>query len=144
MADQNVEGYAGDLTPEETWEILKNEESAVLIDVRSQAEWSFVGVTDLSSLSKEALSIEWKSFPGMVDNPNFVDQVSAACPDKNAKIFSLCRSGQRSIATSKALTNAGFSQCYNILEGFEGDTDDAAHRGHTGGWKFRGLPWKQN
>ncbi len=147
MADESVEGYAGDLTPEETWEILKSEESAVLIDVRSAAEWAYVGVTDLSSIGKETQAIEWKSFSasdGMVQNLNFADQVKTICPDPNAKVLSLCRSGVRSIATSKVLTEAGFTQAYNVLEGFEGDKDATDHRGQVGGWKVRGLPWKQS
>ena len=73
MADETVEGYAGNLTPEETWEILKTEKDAVLVDVRSAAEWVYVGMVDLSSIGKEDAKIEWKSFSagGMVENPNF-------------------------------------------------------------------------
>jgi rhodanese-related sulfurtransferase len=146
VANMNVEGYAGDLTAEESWEVLKSEENAVLVDVRSAAEWSYVGITDLSSLGKETAAIEWKRFSGdgMVENPTFVEQVKAACPNPEAKVLSLCRSGVRSIATSKALTEAGFTQAYNVLEGFEGDKDTTEHRGQIGGWKFHGLPWKQN
>ena len=145
MANETVEGYAGDLSPEETWEILKNEEDAVLVDVRSAAEWAYVGMVDISSLGKEDAKIEWKSFSagGMVENSDFAAQVAEISPNKDAKILSLCRSGVRSIATSKTLTEAGFSQAYNVLEGFEGDKDNAEHRGQTGGWKMRGLPWKQ-
>lgn len=145
MADENVEGYAGNLTPEEAWEIMKSEENAVLIDVRSGAEWAYVGMVDLSSLGKQDVKIEWKAFSNgvMAENPNFVAEVTAACPDKAAKVLSLCRSGVRSIATSKVLTEAGFAQAYNVLEGFEGDKDTQEHRGQTGGWKHRALPWKQ-
>ncbi len=144
MADETVEGYAGDLTPEETWEILKNEESAVLIDVRTAAEWNYVGVADLSSLSKEQLTISWVTFPGNQKNENFVTEVESVCLDKEAKVISICRSGVRSIATSKTLTEAGYTQAYNVLEGFEGNKNDDEHRGNVGGWKVRGLPWKQN
>jgi len=144
VADETVEGYAGDLTPEETWEILKNEESAVLIDVRTAAEWNYVGVADLSSLSKEQLTISWVTFPGNQKNENFVTEVESVCLDKEAKVISICRSGVRSIATSKTLTEAGYTQAYNVLEGFEGNKNDDEHRGNVGGWKVRGLPWKQN
>jgi rhodanese-related sulfurtransferase len=147
VAGENVEGYAGDLTPEETWDILKNEPNAVLVDVRSAAEWKFIGVPDLASIGKATACIEWKSYPGagdsMVEKTDFTDLVKAACPDPDAKIISLCRSGQRSITTSKILTAAGFNFCYNVLEGFEGNMDDDKHRGQTGGWKVRGLPWMQ-
>ena len=144
MIDTNVEGYAGNTTPTETWKILKNDEYSILIDVRSAAEWAYVGVTDLASIDKEAITIEWKSFPNMVINPDFINQVKQVCASPEIKIFSLCRSGQRSVATSRVLTEAGFKNCYNVLEGFEGDKDIKEHRGCNGGWKFCGLPWKQN
>ena len=143
MVNTKVEGYAGDITSIEAWEILRNDKSSLLIDVRSEAEWAYVGVTDLVSINKEAATIEWKSFPNMTINPNFVNQVRNICISPEVIIFSLCRSGQRSIATSRALTEAGFKNCYNVLEGFEGDKDSKEHRGHSGGWKFYGLPWKQ-
>ena len=144
MAEKEAAVYAGDLTPEETWEILKNEQSAVLIDVRTAAEWNYVGVADLTSLGKEQLTISWVTFPGNLKNENFVAEVEAACPDKDAKVISICRSGVRSISSSDALTKAGYTQAYNVLEGFEGNKDDTSHRGSVGGWKVRGLPWKQN
>ena len=143
MVNTKVEGYAGDITSIEAWKILKNDKSSLLIDVRSEAEWAYVGVADLVSINKEAATIEWKSFPNMTINPNFVNQVQKICISPEVIIFSLCRSGQRSIATSRALTEAGFKNCYNVLEGFEGDKDNKEQRGQSGGWKFYGLPWKQ-
>ena len=143
MVNTKVEGYAGDMTSIEAWKILKNNKSSLLIDVRSEAEWTYVGVTDLRDINKKAATIEWKSFPNMTINPNFVNEVRKICPSPEIIIFSLCRSGQRSIATSRALTEAGFENCYNVLEGFEGDKDNNEQRGQSGGWKFYGLPWKQ-
>ncbi|HPT57685.1 MAG TPA: rhodanese-like domain-containing protein, partial [Casimicrobium sp.] len=55
----------------------------------------------------------------------------------------LCRSGVRSVASAKRATELGVT-AYNILEGFEGDPDGTAHRGTRGGWRYRGLPWRQN
>ena len=144
MADKNTDGYAGDITPREAWKMLQIEENVILVDVRSAAEWTYVGVTDLSSLGAEAAAIEWKSFPHMEENKNFISQVKKICPNSNTIILSLCRSGQRSIASSQALTKSGYKQCYNVLEGFEGDIDSTQHRGNSGGWKFCGLPWKQS
>jgi rhodanese-related sulfurtransferase len=143
MINTEVEGYAGDISPIEAWEILKSDKTSILIDVRSEAEWAYVGVTDLASINKEAATIEWKSFPDMTINQDFLKQVRAICTSPEVIIFSLCRSGQRSIATSRALTEAGFENCYNVLEGFEGDKDNNEQRGQSGGWKFYGLPWKQ-
>lgn len=144
MKNINVEGYAGDISPIEAWDILRTHENSIMIDVRTSAEWNYVGMVDLSSLGKEVSQIEWKIFPNMTINPNFIEQVKKICTNTEVKIFSLCRSGQRSISTSKVLTRAGFKECYNVLEGFEGDKDDHGHRGHLGGWKFHDLPWKQN
>ena len=143
MINTKVDGYAGDITPVETWETLKNDERSILIDVRSAAEWAYVGITDLETIHKEAAKIEWKIFPNMAINPVFINQVKVICDSPDIKIFSLCRSGQRSIETSRILTEVGFKKCYNVLEGFEGNMDNNKHRGYSGGWKFHGLPWKQ-
>ena len=143
MINPKANGYAGDITPLEAWDTLKNDKNSLLVDVRSAAEWAYVGVVDLSRLDKETIFIEWKSFPEMLVNQNFVEQMEETCPDHETTIISLCRSGQRSIATSKALTKAGYKNSLNLLQGFEGDKNGDQHRSHIGGWKFCGLPWKQ-
>jgi len=138
-----AEGYAGDLTPAETWNLLAAEPGAVLIDVRTDAECNYVGVTDLAALGKEQINISWLTFPDNVKNENFVAEVRTAFPNPETTILFLCRSGQRSASAAKAMTEAGYSNCFNIAEGFEGDKDDANHRGTKNGWKVRGLAWKQ-
>ena len=143
MFEDDSSHYAGDVTPEEAWEILKKDKSAVLIDCRTDAEWSYVGQTDLSGLRKEQLRIAWKKFPSMEINATFAEEITAACPDKETKVLMMCRSGVRSIDAAIAATEAGYVRAYNILEGFEGEKDALGHRGNTGGWKHRGLPWKQ-
>ena len=143
MPEDGARRYAGDVTPEEAWDILKTDKSAVLIDCRTHAEWSYVGQTDLSGLHKEQLNIAWKDFPTMEINPAFADEIAAACPDKQTKLLRMCRSGLRSIDAAIAATEAGYGRAYNILEGFEGEKDANGHRGNTGGWKYRGLPWRQ-
>ncbi|MEQ8666988.1 MAG: rhodanese-like domain-containing protein [Rhodospirillales bacterium] len=135
--------YAGDRTPQQTWDILEKEPRAVLVDCRTEAEWAFVGFPVLDAIDKQPLFVEWLSYPAMKPNPVFVDAVSAEVPEKDAPILFLCRSGQRSQAAAAALTKAGYTACYNILEGFEGDKDASGCRGTLGGWKMRGLPWKQ-
>jgi len=145
LADGNAgaDGYAGDITPQEAWDMLENDKDAVLVDVRTDAEWSYVGITDLSAIGKETQFIAWKVFPSMDVNPGFVAGVEAVSPNKDAPVLSICRSGVRSISSSKALTEAGFTKAYNVTEGFEGDKDPSDHRGSVGGWKVRGLPWRQ-
>lgn len=136
-------GYAGDKTPQETWAVLTDTPGAVLVDVRCDAEWAFVGTPDLSSLNKALCLAAWKHFPGMTNNDDFVATVQSHAPDKDAPLLFICRSGQRSIAAAKALTSAGYTNCYNVLEGFEGDKDAEDCRGTVGGWKVAGLPWTQ-
>ncbi|MBO1756154.1 rhodanese-like domain-containing protein [Allobranchiibius sp. CTAmp26] len=139
------EGYAGDLTPQQAWELLAAHEDAVLVDVRTGAEWAYVGVPDIADLGRETEFVEWVSFPDGASNPHFVDDVreaGLAAGDGRPVVF-LCRSGQRSIGAAKAATAAGLGPAYNVLDGFEGGLDDAGHRG-GGGWRAAGLPWKQS
>lgn len=135
--------YAGDLGPRECWEILENDTKAVLIDVRTDAEFAYVGVPDLTSIGKDTKFVSWVLFPKNEANPQFIEQLAAVAPDRDARILFLCRSGIRSRFAAAAVTKAGYRHCYNILEGFEGDRDSAGHRSSIGGWKMSRLPWVQ-
>lgn len=128
-------GYAGDVSPQLAWQWVQAG-VAVLVDVRSDAEREWVGYVP------GALAVAWKQWPGMVPNPGYDDGVRQAAAD-GRKLVLLCRSGVRSIAAAKRATELGLV-AYNILEGFEGDPDSQAHRGRQGGWRFHGLPWRQN
>ncbi len=135
--------YAGDITPHEAWKLLSENSDAALVDVRTAAEWRFVGVPDLSSLRREPIRIEWSRADG-TRNEGFVDDLLAAgiTPGQRPVVF-LCRSGNRSIGAAEAATAAGIAPSYNILDGFEGNLDEEKHRGGTG-WKAVGLPWTQS
>lgn len=135
--------YAGDLSPEQAWELVQSDPSAVLVDVRTRAEWSYVGVPDLTSLAKDVALAEWTTFPDGIRNPVFLDEVAAAVAGPAVPVLFLCRSGVRSVAAAEAATAAGYTAAYNILGGFEGPPDEEGHRGRTAGWKAAGLPWKQ-
>jgi rhodanese-related sulfurtransferase len=135
--------YAGDLAPGEAWQMLESDPRATLVDVRTTAEWQFVGMPDLSGLDKRAAPIEWQQFPGGQRNAQFLDQLAGLDLAPDAPVLFLCRSGGRSRAAAIAATAAGFTKAYNISEGFEGDCDQARHRGSVGGWKVAGLPWQQ-
>lgn len=135
--------YKGDLTPDETWALLKSDEKAQLIDVRSDAEWTFVGTPDLSSLGRKTILLSWQIFPGMARNERFEDTLADAL-DKDAPLAFICRSGARSAAAASAMTARGFSNCFNVSTGFEGDGNADSHRGQTNGWKADGLPWRQS
>ncbi len=137
--------YAGDVSAEEAWRVLGENPQAVLIDVRTRAEWSYVGLPDLTPVGKEPLLAEWQTFPTMAVNAAFSGDVAAAlgAERKDVPVLFLCRSGARSKAAAVALTAQGFSRCYNVAGGFEGDLDQDRHRGHRNGWKAAGLPWAQ-
>ena len=137
------EGYAGDVTPIEAWEILKGDSSAILIDVRTDAEWGYVGLPDLSSLGKQPALISWQLFPSMAVNQDFVGEVERAMANKDAPLILLCRSGARSKSSAQALTARGYRACFNVLDGFEGPPDGTRHRGAVAGWKASGLAWRQ-
>jgi rhodanese-related sulfurtransferase len=131
------------VTPAVAWKILGEVGEAVLIDVRTRAEWNYVGVPDLASLDKKPGLVEWQVFPSMQVNPEFVDALSGALADKAVPLLFLCRSGVRSVAAAKAMSAAGYSMCFNVADGFEGPLDAQGKRGATRGWKAAGLPWRQ-
>ncbi|MEV0947899.1 rhodanese-like domain-containing protein [Rhodococcus sp. NPDC049939] len=136
--------YSGDITPERAWELLRDNPGAALVDVRTDAEWKYVGVPDISSLGRQTLLIEWVTYPAGARNDKFVDQLKEAgvTGGENAPVLFLCRSGQRSIGAAEAATAAGIRPSYNVLDGFEGALDAEGHRGAEG-WRARGLPWRQ-
>lgn len=135
--------YAGDVTPEAAWQELARNKGARLIDVRTQPEWSFVGVPDLSSLGKKVALTAWQVYPGMAVDGDFAAKVRAQMGDAGGPFYFICRSGARSRAAAIAVTEAGLGPCFNVAGGFEGDKDSASHRGKSNGWKVAGLPWTQ-
>lgn len=140
----------GGVGPAEAWDILATEKTARLIDVRTQAEWGFVGVPDVSELGHTLICVEWASYPGMSQNPHFVDAVMTELGGEGpGKLLFLCRSGVRSLHAALAVTeycsaNGTPVTCLNVVEGFEGDLDPNGHRGFRNGWKHRGLAWRQS
>ena len=134
--------YAGDLTPQQAWDLLASDEGAVLVDVRTDAEWRYVGIPDDAALDGRAALVEWVSYPSGQPNPRFLQQLADAGVTAGRPVVFLCRSGVRSIAAARAATAAGLGPAYNVLEGFEGDVGPDGHRGHTG-WRAAGLPWRQ-
>ena len=127
-------GYAGDVSPQLAFDWMQSGE-AVLVDVRTDAEREWVGRVP------GAVPVAWKHWPGMALNTAFDEALKAVVP-AGKKVVLLCRSGVRSIAAAKRATELGI-EAYNILEGFEGDPDEQAHRGRQGGWRFHQLPWQQ-
>lgn len=145
MSTERAHSYAGDVSPLEAWKLLSDNPNAVLVDVRTDAEWRFVGVPDLSSLGREVVFLEWNTSDGR-HNPDFADQlrrqIEPAPAGQERPVLFLCRSGNRSIGAAEVATQLGITPAYNVLDGFEGHLDANGHRGETG-WRAIGLPWKQ-
>ena len=137
-------------SPIESWTKLAEDPNAILVDVRTHAEWSFVGLPDLSALNKKPILLEWKSYPGMDANHDFENGLSEALGEAEpSEILFLCRSGQRSLAAAQLMQDLFQAQsrdikCVNVAEGFEGDLDSQNRRGGLNGWKARGLAWRQS
>ncbi|MDB5413781.1 MAG: uncharacterized protein JWR10_2116 [Rubritepida sp.] len=132
-----------DVSPTEAWTALETDPNAVLVDVRTDAEWNFVGVPDLSPLGKQVVTIPWQMFPSMQLNANFVEHLRKAGVTADSQVYYLCRSGARSLAAGQAAQMAGLPHAYNVADGFEGPVDGEGHRGHVAGWKASELPWRQ-
>ena len=135
--------YAGDLGPLEAYDLLVRNPDAVLVDVRTRAELTYVGLPDLTALGKDVVRVEWQRFPDGAQNHAFLDELAAAGVDPEQPVLFICRSGVRSAAAAETVSRAGFVRAYNVLEGFEGPLDARGHRG-VGGWRAAGLPWRQS
>ncbi len=134
----NALPYAGAVTPQEAFDLLQADSNVLLVDVRTGAERDWVGRVAISDLQHQ--SVQWSLYPGGTPNPDFLAQLSAVASEDTPILF-LCRSGVRSRHAAKLATENGYTQCYDILEGFEGDKDAEGHRKSVGGWCKAGLPW---
>jgi rhodanese-related sulfurtransferase len=126
-------GYAGDIGAVEAWKLLEQKADAVLVDVRTPQEWEQIGLPDLASLGKVALRLSWMILPSGETNSQFVSEFSQLQVADDTPVLLLCRSGARSLAAAKALTQRGYSRCFNVAGGFEGPN----------GWKANQLPSKR-
>jgi rhodanese-related sulfurtransferase len=147
MSVQNGNEAVDAVDVEATWQHLASHPGSQLIDVRTRAEWTYVGIPDLGTIGKRAVLIEWQAFPDQTVDPRFAerlaDELRALDVQLDDDLFFICRSGSRSLAAAKAMAAAGYSACHNVAGGFEGALDDERHRGSIGGWKAAGLPWIQ-
>jgi rhodanese-related sulfurtransferase len=147
LVENSQSVHIEDVSVHDTWARLEADPRAVLVDVRTRAEWAFVGIPDLSPLGRQVLTLEWQSFPDSRIDPNFADRVEAALraagTEKTDEVFFICRSGGRSRMAADVMAAAGYRRCHNVAEGFEGPLDGTRHRGQLAGWKAAGLPWVQ-
>lgn len=131
------------VSPRQAWEALGTDPKAQMVDVRTDAEWAYVGLPDLTTTGKQPVLIPWQRFPSMQVNEGFVEQLREAGFKPEHRIYFLCRSGVRSLAAAAAANEAGFPHAYNVADGFEGPPDAEGHRGGLAGWKADELPWRQ-
>jgi rhodanese-related sulfurtransferase len=129
--------------PSQTWEALKTNPEAQLVDVRTDAEWNFVGVPNLEEAGKQTVLIQWQVYPSMQRDPAFEDRLKRAGFTPDHHLYFICRSGVRSLAAAEAARAAGFPHVFNVADGFEGPVDSNGRRGGTAGWKAEELPWVQ-
>lgn len=132
-----------EVTPAEAWQALNDDPRAMLVDVRTDAEWTYVGMPDLSAAGKSVVAIGWQVFPSMAVNGSFVAALREAGLSPEHRLHFLCRSGVRSLAAARAAHAAGFPEVFNIRDGFEGPADARGHRRTVAGWIASGLPWRQ-
>lgn len=147
VVGQSICGRVEDIGVAEVWDRLRNDSGSVLIDVRTRAEWAFVGLPDLTQIGKQPVLVEWQTFPDNREDSRFVEKLSSTLKDmgatQDAQLFFICRSGSRSRRAAQTMMAAGYASCINVADGFEGPLDTDHRRGRTGGWKAAGLPWAQ-
>ena len=147
MSYHSGAGYAGDLLAIDAYGFLTSDPASILIDVRTQAEWAYVGAPDIKSLGKSPVFLEWQSYPSMQVDERFAERLGtilrSAGVERGAPLVFLCRSGARSRRAAVAMTDSGWAPCFNVSDGFEGPLDGSGRRGGVGGWKAGGLPWMQ-
>lgn len=147
MSAQTCQKAVDDVDVGMVWETLTSSPRSQLVDVRTRAEWTYVGIPDLASVGKRPVLVEWQTFPDQTVDPRFAERLAGELkalgvgPDDD--LFFICRSGSRSRAAAEAMAAAGY-RAYNVGGGFEGPLDDERHRGSVVGWKAAGLPWQQS
>lgn len=136
--------YAPQIEPKNAYDVLSKDENSFLVDVRTMPEWAYTGVANLSEINKKVITISWLNFPNMAANNNFSAEFLGAIPDKNSKIFFICKTGGRSQDAANNMMQIGYKNCFNITNGYEGDLNEKNQRSSINGWRASGLPWHQN
>lgn len=130
--------YAGAVTPQEAYALLQANPTVKLVDVRTDAERDWVGRVAIDPA--QHVTVQWNLYPGGARNPDFMEQLRQSTGQGDTLLF-LCRSAGRSKSAARLATEQGYTRCFDILEGFEGEKDSAGHRKTVNGWCQAGLPW---
>jgi len=147
LSTQTGDRAVDDVDVEAVWKTLQSSPRSQLVDVRTRAEWTYVGIPDLRPVGKRTVLVEWQTFPDQAVDPRFAERLAGELKALGVQLdddlFFICRSGSRSLAAAKAMAAAGYRACHNVACGFEGPLDDERHRGSVRGWKAASLPWQQ-
>ena len=147
MSTQTGDRAVDDVDVEAVWKTLQSSPRSQLVDVRTRAEWTYVGIPDLGPVGKRTVLVEWQTFPDQAVDPRFAERLAGELKALGVQLdddlFFICRSESRSLAAAKAMAAAGYRACHNVACGFEGPLDDERHRGSVRGWKAASLPWQQ-
>ena len=147
MSTQTGDRAVDDVDVEAVSKTLQSSPRSQLVDVRTRAEWTYVGIPDLGPVGKRTVLVEWQTFPDQAVDPRFAERLAGELKALGVQLdddlFFICRSGSRSLAAAKAMAAAGYRACHNVACGFEGPLDDERHRGSVRGWKAASLPWQQ-
>ncbi|MGH6832452.1 MAG: rhodanese-like domain-containing protein [Methyloceanibacter sp.] len=148
LSAQTDDKAVDDVEVETVWKTLQSSPRSQLVDVRTRAEWTYVGIPDLTPVGKRTVLVEWQTFPDQAVDPRFAERLAGELKALGVQLgddlFFICRSGTRSLAAAQAMAAMGYRACHNVACGFEGPLDDGRHRGDVAGWKAAGLPWQQS
>ena len=148
LSAQTGDKAVDDVDLEMVWKTLQSRPRSQLVDVRTRAEWTYVGIPDLAPVGKRTVLVEWQTFPDQAVDARFTERLAGELKALGVQLdddlFFICRSGSRSLAAAKAMAAIGYRACHNVACGFEGPLDDGRHRGDSAGWKAAGLPWQQS
>lgn len=143
------------LTAQDAYELKRDEDRALFIDIRSLAEINFLGMPTVADahIEYQRLDVNSRFDPKRANftlspNHSFVDEVKVLVNQRglseSAKLILMCRSGSRSAQAANELAQFGFTQVYSITDGYEGDKvriGPSAGQRILNGWKNSDLPW---
>lgn len=116
--------------------VIENPSNTFIIDIRSRAEYEFVGHPDLPN---GVPNVPYKFYPSWQINKDFVNKVTDRY-ERDDTVITMCRSGTRAKSAGKLLLDSGFIKVFYMTDSFEGSKDEKGHKS-VSGWKVNGLPY---
>ncbi|WP_319380458.1 rhodanese-like domain-containing protein [Thiomicrorhabdus sp.] len=139
------------ITAENTYKWMKEDDSVILVDVRTPAEWQFVGYTPMAQIMIPSVFFKYDGVDDKkpryrsVLNEKFISEFEEKLfdldADKNTPFVVMCRSGAtRAQPAAKMLDQYGYKNVYIMTDGFEGGK---MKDGDKQGWRLK-AGWKVN